>query len=117
MNYPIRSLSSGIATLGCVALSLQGCGVPTSTVELTPGPDPVEFTVTPDVIQPGGWADVQVVSASAESIAIESDNGLDRYWSAGPNLSARVQSDFGDSVSQTQYAVRDHGRLLDLLKK
>jgi hypothetical protein len=117
MNQPIRSLSSAIGTLGCVALSLQGCGVATSTVDLTPGPNPVEFTVTPNVIQSGGWADIKVVSASADSIAIESENGLDRYWSAGPKLSARVESNFGDSLPQTQYAVRGHGRLLDVLKK
>jgi hypothetical protein len=117
MNYPIRSVSSAIATLGCVALSLQGCGVPTSTVDLTPGPDPIEFTVTPDLIQSGGWADVRIVSASADSIALESDNGLDRYWNTGPKLSARIESDFGDSLPQVQYAVREHGRLLDVLKK
>jgi hypothetical protein len=117
MNYPIHSVPRAIATLGCVALSLQGCGVPTSTVDLTPGPDPIEFTVTPNPMQSGGWADVRVVSASADSIAIESDNGLDRYWNTGPKLSARIDSDFGDSVPQIQYAVREHGRLLDVLKK
>jgi hypothetical protein len=117
MSYPIRSVSRAITTLGCVALSLQGCGVPTSTVDLTPGPDPIEFTVTPNPIQSGGWADVRIVSASADSIAIESDNGLDRYWNTGPKLSARIESDFGDSVPQIQYAVREHGRLLDVLKK
>ncbi len=117
MNYPIHSVPRAIATLGCVALSLQGCGVPTSTVDLTPGPDPIEFTVTPNPMQSGGWADVRVVSASADSIAIESDNGLDRYWNTGPKLSVRIDSDFGDSVPQIQYAVREHGRLLDVLKK
>ena len=117
MIYPISSVSRALATLGCVALSLQGCGVPTSTVDLTPGPDPIEFTVTPNPIQSGGWADVKIVSASADSIAIESDNGLDRYWNTGPKLSARIDSDFGDSVPQIQYAVREHGRLLDVLKK
>jgi hypothetical protein len=117
MNYPIRNACSAIITLGCVALSLQGCGVATSTVDLTPGPDPIEFTVTPNPIQSGGWADLRVVSGSADSIAIESDNGLDRYWSTGPKLSTRIESDFGDSVPQVQYAVREHGRLLDVLKK
>jgi hypothetical protein len=117
MSNHTRNLSTAITTLGCVALTLQGCGVPTSTVDLTPGPDAVEFTVTPNLIQSGGWADIKVLSATADSIAIESDNGLDRYWNTGPKLTARVGSDFGDSVSQVQYAVRDHGRLLDVLKK
>jgi hypothetical protein len=117
MNDPIRKLSRPIATVICVALSLQGCGVPTSTVDLTPGPDPIEFTVTPDVIQAGGSAQVKVVSATADSIAIESDNGLDRFWAAGPTLSARVESGFGDTLPEPQFAVREHGRLFDVLKK
>jgi hypothetical protein len=117
MKSSIRSLSTATATIGSVALSLQGCGVATSTVDLTPGPDPIEFAVTPKVIQSGGWADVKVVSPTADSIVIESDNGLDRYWSTGPQLSARIESDFGDTLPQVQYAVREQGRLLDVLKK
>jgi hypothetical protein len=100
-----------------VALSLQGCGVSTSTVSLTPGPEPVELTVTPTVIHPGGSAQVRVVSPSADSISIESLNGLDRYWDTGSNLRARIDSDFGDSIPGSQFAVREHGRLFDVLKK
>jgi hypothetical protein len=100
-----------------VALGLQGCGVSTSTVNLTPGPEPVEITVTPTVIQLGGSAEVKVVSPSADSISIESPNGLDRYWDTGSQLRARIGSDFGDSVPSPGYAVREHGKLLDVLKK
>jgi hypothetical protein len=117
MNHPIRRASLAILPLGCVALSLQGCGVSTSTVDLTPGPDPVELRITPAMVPAGSWAEVNVVSPSADSISIESVDGLDRYWAAGPKLQARVQSDFGDSLPGTRYAVRDHGRLLDVLKK
>jgi hypothetical protein len=100
-----------------VALSLQGCGVSTSTVNLTPGPEPVELTMTPAAIQSGGSAQVKVVSASADSISIESTNGLDRYWSTGSQLQARLESDFGDSLPQLSYAIREHGELFDVLKK
>jgi hypothetical protein len=117
MNQPIRRLSLAVGPSVYVALTLQGCGVSTSTVSLTPGPDPVELTMTPTVVQSGGSAQVNVVSPSADSIAIESPGGLDRYWSKGPKLWARVQSDFGDSIPGTRYAVRDQGRLLDVLKK
>ena len=100
-----------------VALSLQGCGMSTSTVNLTPGPEPVELTMTPAVIQSGGSAEVRVVSPSADSISIESPNGLDRYWETGSQLRATIQSDFGDSLPPLDYAVREHGKLFDVLKK
>lgn len=117
MKQPIRRASLAIPPILSVALGLQGCGVPTSTVDLTPGPEPIEFTVTPTVLQAGGSALVKVVSPAADSISIESPNGLDRYWATGPQLKARVESDFGDTLSSHQYAVRDRGKLLDLLKK
>jgi hypothetical protein len=117
MNYPICRLPLALAPLVCVALSLQGCGVSTATVALTPGPEPVELTVSPAVVPSGTAAEVMVVSPSADSISIESANGLDRYWNTGSKLRARVESDFGDSVPGIRYAVRENGRLLDVLKK
>jgi hypothetical protein len=117
MNQSIRRVSLAIAPCACVALSLQGCSVSTSTVNLTPGPEPVELTITPAVLQSGSSAQVKVVSPSADSISIESADGLDRYWDTGPKLTARIESDFGDSLPGTRYAVREHGRLFDVLKK
>jgi hypothetical protein len=117
MNKPLGRLSFALVTWIYVALALQGCGVATSTVDLTPGPEPVELTVTPTVIQAGGSAQVRVVSPSADSISIESPNGLDRYWSTGSNLTARLTSDFGDSVPGSQFAIRQHGDLFNVLKK
>jgi hypothetical protein len=106
-----------VGACACVALGLQGCGVSTSTVDLTPGPEPVELSITPATIPSGSWAEVKVVSPSADSISIESVDGLDRYWATGPKLSARIDSDFGDSIPGVRYAVREHGRLFDVLKK
>jgi hypothetical protein len=117
MNQASSRLSLALVPAVYVALSLQGCGVSTSTVNLTPGPEPVEVTMTPAVIQSGGSAQVKVVSASADSISIESANGLDRYWSTGSQLRARLESDFGDSIPQQGYAIREHGELFDVLKK
>jgi hypothetical protein len=117
MNQPLSRLSFALVPSACVALSLQGCGVSTSTVNLTPGPEPVELTTTPAVIQSGGSTQVKVVSPSADSISIESANGLDRYWDTGSVLRARLGSEFGDTVPGTQFAVREHGRLFDVLKK
>lgn len=117
MNQFVSRAFSTIASLGCVALSLQGCGVSTSTVNLATGPDPVQVTMTPAAASPGGSLQLKVESPSSDSIVIESVNGLDRYWENGGTLTARVESDFGDSVPGTRYAVREHGRLFDVLKK
>ena len=117
MNQPFRKLFHALVPSAYVALTLQGCGVSTAAVDLTPGPEPVELTITPTVIQAGGSAQVRVVSPSADSISIESPNGLDRYWGIGSNLTARVSSDFGDREPGTQFAVRQHGQLFNVLKK
>lgn len=117
MNQRLNKVSLALAPAVFVALSLQGCGVSTSTVNLTPGPEPVELTITPAVIQAGGSAQLKVVSPSADSISIESLNGLDRYWDNGSQLRARVDSDFGDSAPSLSFAVREQGKLFDVWKK
>jgi hypothetical protein len=117
MNHPVFRAFPTVAPFVCVALGLQGCGVSTSTVNLTSGPEPVEVTMTPAVAHSGGSVQLEVESPSSDSIVIESANGLDRYWNTGSTLKARVGSDFGDSVPGTRYAVREKGRLFDVLKK
>jgi hypothetical protein len=117
MNHSICKAFSPFATPVCVALGLQACGVSTSTVNLTSGPEPIELTMTPSMAQAGGSVQLTVESPSSDSISIESLNGLDRYWNTGSTLDARLGSDFGDSVPGTRYAVREHGRLFDVLKK
>jgi hypothetical protein len=117
MKQPFGRLLLAASSSLCVALGLQGCGVSTSTVNLTAGPEPVELTITPAMVQAGGSAEVSVVSPSADSISIESADGLDRFWGKGPKLEVRVDSDFGDSLPGDRYAVRDHGLLFDVLKK
>ena len=117
MNHPYRSVFLASAKLVCVALILQGCGVSTSTTNLSTGPEPIELTMTPALVQAGSSVQVRVVSPSADSILVESDNGIDRYWDTGGDLHARLQSDFGDTLEETRFAVRRNGRLFDVLKK
>ena len=117
MNLLTRGTTLPLPTLVCVALGLQGCGVSTSTVNLTTGPEPVEVTMTPSIGVPGGSVELKVSSPSSDSISVESVNGLDRYWSTGSTLHAELDSDFGDSVGVTRYAVRANGRLFDVYKK
>lgn len=117
MNRPNRSGFLAGASLACVALTLQACGVSTSTVNLSSGPRPVELTVMPAVIQAGQPVQVVVESAAADSIGIVSEDGLDRYWGAGGTLSAHLPGDFGDTLPPVQYAVRQNNLLFNVLKK
>ena len=117
MNHSFGRAFSPIAGPVCVALGLQACGISTSTVNLTSDPEPVELTMTPAIAQSGASVQLKVTSPASDSIAIESVDGLDRYWGNGSTLSARVGSDFGDTVPGVRYAVRAHGRLFDVLKK
>jgi hypothetical protein len=117
MNHPFPRAFSPIAAPLCVALGLQGCGISTSTVNLTSHPEPVELTMTPAIAQAGASVQLKVASPASDSIAIESVGGLDRYWESGSTLTARLGSDFGDSVPGVRFAVREKGRLFDVLKK
>jgi hypothetical protein len=60
---------------------------------------------------------VRVMTPNADSIELRSSDGLDRYAVVGPVLNASLPSDFGNSGSQTQFAVRARGRLFNVLKK
>lgn len=96
---------------------LLGCGIPSHTTRLADGPEPVDVRIEPRVLRSGQSALVEVRSPSADSIAIESENGVDRYWSDAPLLTARFDSDFGDSLPVRRFAERRDGLLLDRLKK
>src|SRR4051794_15415721 len=117
MNQPLNTVFLAAPSFALVALVLQGCSVPTSTVDLTPAPDEVEFTITPNVIPSGATALVKVVSPSADSISIESPNGFDRFWGIGPTLETRIGSEFGDTMPGLEYAIRERGQLFDIVKK
>jgi hypothetical protein len=117
MNQSIRKALFPVAAPVCVALGLQGCGVSTSTVDLSRGPEPVEITMMPAMAQAGSSVQLKVTSPASDSISVESIDGLDRYWDTGPTLDTRLGSDFGDSVPGIRYAVRENGRLFDVLKK
>jgi hypothetical protein len=94
------------------ALALAGCGIPTQTTRLLDGPEPVTVRLEPAVPSSGQSAELTIESPTADSIAFASENGLDRYWSAGHVLHAGLTSDFGDSVPVPRYAARWQGQLL-----
>ena len=58
-----------------------------------------------------------IETPKADSIALVSANGVDRYWSHGSRLFARVSGDFGDPWPERRFAERRHGVLLDRLMK
>lgn len=100
------------ALAAAAALVLAGCAVPTQTTRLAGGPEPVTVRLEPAVPSSGQPAELTIESPSADSIAFESENGLDRYWSAGHVLRAELTSQFGDSVPVPRYATRAEGQLL-----
>lgn len=98
--------------LAAAALVLSGCTVSTQTTHMVDGPEPVTIRLEPAVPSSGQAAELTIESPTADSIAFASENGLDRYWSAGHVLRAQLTSDFGDSVPVSRYATRSHGQLL-----
>lgn len=115
-SFLISSRSRVLAATAAVA-GLAGCAVSTSSTELAPGPDPVELTMTPTVVYAGQRTLVVVRSPGADSLALESENGLDRYWSADSVLTVSLTSDFGESEPALHYAPRWNGHALPYLKK
>jgi hypothetical protein len=95
----------------------MGCAIPTTSTQLAGAPDPVEVRMTPTVIYSGQRTQVIVRSPGADSIVFESENGVDRYWSADSVLTASLTSDFGEAVPGTQYALGRNGQMLAFLKK
>jgi hypothetical protein len=65
----------------------------------------------------GRSAELLVSSPGADSIALMSANGLDRYWRAGPRLRVQLDPEFGDTLAASRYAERRGGQLLAILKK
>jgi hypothetical protein len=112
---PSITLAKSLTLLG--GLGLLGCGIPVQSTRLAEGPEPVEVRVEPAVIRPGQSAVVVVRSPSADSIAIESVSGVDRYWGEGSRLTAMLGADFGESRPRRRYAERRDGVLLDRLMK
>ena len=103
---------SRIALAAAFAVALAGCGIPTQTTRIVDGPQPVTVRLEPAVPSAGQPVEITVESPAADSIVVESENGLDRYWSAGPVLHAELSSDFGDSLPVSRFAARWQGRLL-----
>jgi hypothetical protein len=111
--------SNPFGRLGAVlaVASLSGCAVSSSTTQLAAGPQPVEIGMTPSVIYAGQQTVVVVRSPGADSIALESENGLDRHWSADSVLTVALGSDFGEAAPVSRYAPRWRGQVLPYLKK
>lgn len=114
MRLELACLVTGLAGTG---LFLGGCGISTSTVTLAGEPVPVRLGTTPAVARSGGSLHVSVTSPNADSIVLRSANGLDRYSAVGSALRVSLPGNFGDDAPETRFALRSHGRLLNILKK
>jgi hypothetical protein len=108
-------LAGALALLGGIGLS--GCGIQSQSTRLAGGAEPVDIRMEPAVLRAGQETMVVVRSPSADSIVIESENGVDRFWSQGARLQAALRADFGELTPVRRHAERRDGVLLDRLKK
>jgi hypothetical protein len=100
-----------------LAAPLGGCAIQTGSTQLSTAPEPVEIRMTPTMVYAGQRTQVVVRSPGADSIAFESENGIDRYWSGDSVLSAWITSDFGEAQPVSRYAPSYNGQVLPFLKK
>ena len=96
---------------------LTGCAIPTGSTQLATGPEPVEMRMTPDVISSAGRSEVVIRSPGADSIVLQSENGVDRYWRADSVLTVSLGPDFGETEPVGRYAPIYDGQVLAYLKK
>jgi hypothetical protein len=133
--FPFSARSRALAW--CAAATMvAGCSVPVQSVQLggTPlGSDSAKATttanvagadelasqlvVTPAVIPSDGVGLVKIRAPGADSIALESVNGLERYSTRGSVLAVRIDGHFGDTANGVRYAARERGRLYDVVKQ
>jgi hypothetical protein len=112
-----RSTIHGWTTIPIATATLVGCGIPVHSTQLAGGPEPVEVQTTTAHLHPGQATGLVVRSPGADSIVFESENGVDRYWSADSVLTATLSADFGDAAPVSRYAAHRDGQVLSLLKK
>jgi hypothetical protein len=118
VEFPGRTVSRLLLPFAsCAGAALLGCALPAQPTQLSQGPEPVQVRMRPALPHAGQVADLEVESPMADSIVLESANGLDRYSTAGPLLRVRLGAGFGDTANAVPSAVRWKGRLLDLEKR
>ena len=91
------------------------CAVPTQSTRLDTGPEPVTVRLQPSLPRPGQQAELLIVSPGSDSIALESMNGVDRYWTHGSTLRVWLGEEFGGY--RIGAAERHDGQLLDRLQR
>lgn len=118
-SLPSRTMSRRLlpALAACAPAALLGCAIPTQSATLTDGIEPVNVELNPAVPRAGQPAEIVIKSPTADSIVLESANGLDRYWTKGSQLRVWLPSDFGDATGNSRYAERRNGRVLNLLQR
>jgi hypothetical protein len=87
------------------------------STRLATGPDSVELRMDSKALRSGQETWVVIRSPAADSIALASANGVDRYWRGGSKLLVALTGDFGDRLPVRRFAERRDGVLLDRLMK
>jgi hypothetical protein len=105
------------ALAGCCSVVLVGCAIPTQATRLSDGIGPVDVEMNPGVPRSGQAAEIVIKSPTADSIVLESANGLDRYWNKGSQLRLWLPPDFGNASGAVRYAERRNGQLLNVMQR
>jgi hypothetical protein len=118
-SFPSRIMSRRLlpAFAACAPAALLGCAIPTQSAMLNDGVEPVQIQMNPGMPRSGQAAEVVIKSPTADSIVLESANGVDRYWTKGSQLRVWLPSDFGDASGNARFAERKNGQLLNVLQR
>jgi hypothetical protein len=128
MNLSVFGALRGALVL-CAAVVAAGCSVTAQSVQLDPrraagtssaaaaAVQRPQLTVTPAVIPSDGAGVIRIIAPGADSVALESGSGVDRYSRRGNMMTVRVTGHFGELSAETHYAVRERGMLFDVVKR
>lgn len=100
---------------------IAGCAASTAPVQLAVVPDPAgpppPQIFVPAVIPSDGVGIIRIIDPGADSIALESLNGIDRLGVRRGTMTARIRGNFGEARDTARYASWQRGYLFDVLKR
>ena len=118
---PVQTVQlGGVPPASAADSTLAGSGTehmpaaPASSATAADAP-PSQLVVMPAVIPSDGVGLVRIRAPGADSVALESVNGVERYGTRGSALAVRISGRFADTTSDVRYATRARGRLFDVV--
>lgn len=125
MTYPYQGALRGALSMGA-AILVAGCAASTRSVPVTAHPSPApgvadlelpRITITPAIVPSDGFGVIRISDPGADSIALETVNGVEHLSVRKPVLTIRINGSFGQLRDTASYAVRGRGVLFDVVKR